>query len=110
MGEQKKAKVRLAVDIGGTFVDAIELDQTNSLRYITLTYHRRLPPTDAAYAPSVSNDLFIWNTGTNYIEEIHTTDDGNGLTETVKARVKAPYSTSTNYFIAVRVWLLTTGP
>jgi hypothetical protein len=89
---------------------AIELDPTNSLPYITLTYHRRLPPTDAAYAPSVSNDLFIWNTGTNYIEEIQTTDDGNRLTETVKARVKAPYSTSTNYFIAVRVWLLTTGP
>ena len=28
MGEQAKSKVRLAVDIGGTFVDAIELDQT----------------------------------------------------------------------------------
>lgn len=91
-------------------VTAIELNPTNSLNYITLTYHRRLPPTDTGYAVYVSNDLLTWNTGTNYVGEIQTTDDGNGLTETVKARLKETYPPATNTFITVRVWLLTTGP
>jgi hypothetical protein len=89
---------------------AIELNPNDGRSHLTLTYHRRLPPTDAAYAVYVSNDLVTWNTGTNYVEEIQATDDGNSLTETVKARIKAPYPGATNTFATVRVWLLATGP
>ena len=89
---------------------AMSIETTNSLKYFTLTYHRRLPPTDTSYVVSVSNDLLTWNTGTNYVEEIQTTDDGNGLTETVKARLIEPFPTADHQFVTVRVRLLTTGP
>jgi hypothetical protein len=56
----------------------------------------------------VSNDLVTWHTGTNYVQEIQATDDGNGLTETVKARLTVPFSTSTNQFVTVKVWLRVT--
>ncbi len=82
----------------------------DNLQHLTLTYHRRFPPTDVAYAVYVSNDLLTWNTGTDYVEELQVTDDGNGLTQTVKARLVAPVSTASNQFATVRVWLLTTKP
>ena len=88
----------------------MSIETTNSLKYFTLTYHRRLPPTDTSYVVSVSNDLLTWNTGTNYVEEIQTTDDGNGLTETVKARLIEAFPTADHQFVTVRVRLLTTGP
>ena len=86
------------------------LNPADDQRYFTLTYHRRLPPTDTAYAVYVSNDLVSWQTGTNYVQEVQTTDDGNALTETVTARVVAPFSPATSQFVTVRVWLLTTKP
>ena len=91
-------------------VGALVLNPADDQRYFTLTYHRRLPPTDTAYAVYVSNDLVSWQTGTNYVQEVQTTDDGNALTETVTARVVAPFSPATSQFVTVRVWLLTTKP
>jgi len=89
---------------------SIQTDPTDGLPHVVLTYHRRLNPTDVAYAACVSNDLLLWNTGDDYIEELQATDDGNGISETVTARVKAPLSDSGNLFITVRVWLLATEP
>ena len=91
-------------------VAALELDPNDGLQHFILIYHRRYPPTDVAYAVYVSNDLFNWQTGPEYVEELQTADDGNGLTETVTARVIAPFSLTTNQFVTVRVWLLTTTP
>jgi hypothetical protein len=91
-------------------VAAFELNPADGQPHFTLTYHRRLPPTDVAYAVSVSDDLVTWQTGPNYVEELQTTDDGNGLTETVKARIIAPVSATTNQFVTVRCWLLATKP
>jgi hypothetical protein len=91
-------------------VAAFELHPADGQPHFTLTYHRRLPPTDVAYAVSVSDDLVTWQTGPNYVEELQTTDDGNGLTETVKARIIAPVSATTNQFVTVRCWLLATKP
>jgi hypothetical protein len=89
---------------------AIELDPSDGQNHITVTYPRRLSPSDAAYAVYVSHSLPTWNTGTNYVQELQVVDDGNGLTETVKAQVVAPYTAFTNHFINLRVWLQTTGP
>jgi hypothetical protein len=83
---------------------------TNNLKYLTLTYHRRIQPTDAEYVVSVSNDLLTWNMGPSYVQEISATDDGNSLTETVIARLTAPFPTLTKQFVTVRVRLLATGP
>jgi hypothetical protein len=58
-----------------------------------------------AYGVFVSDDLITWNTGTNYVQELSSTDDGNGLTETVTAQLVAPVSTSANIFTTIQVWL-----
>jgi hypothetical protein len=90
---------------------AIELNPADSKNHITITYQRRIAPTDAAYEVRVSNDLRTWNSGPAYVEELQATDDGNNLTETVKARVVAPWPAVGNaQFITIRVWLKTTGP
>ncbi len=90
---------------------AIELDSTNGVSHITLTYPRRLPPTDAAYEVVVSDDLVTWNSGTNFVTEMLVTDDGNNTTETVKAQLVAPWPNPTrSQFLTVRVRLLATGP
>lgn len=73
-------------------------------------YPRRVQPTDAGYAVYVSNDLKTWNTGPDYVRELSAVADTNGITETVTAEVTAPYSQSTNQYVTVRVWLMTTGP
>ena len=97
-------------DTNAPLVTAIELNPADGKNHITFTYHRRLQPTDVAYAPYVSNDLVTWNTGTNYIEEISAIADPNQITETVKSRVVAPYTPTTIQFVTVRVWLLVTKP
>jgi hypothetical protein len=89
---------------------ALELDPGDGKYHITLTYQRRLAPTDVAYAAVVSTNIFNWQTGTNLVQEISAIPDGNDLTETVKARVVAPWPTNVNQFVTIRVWLLSTGP
>ena len=89
---------------------SIELDLTHQPQYVLLTYLRRIEPTDVNYDVAVSSDLVTWHTGTNYVEELQATPDGNNLTETVKARLVAPVAISTNQFVTVRVWLRATGP
>ncbi len=59
---------------------------------------------------AVSSDLVTWQTGTNYVEELGAVPDPNNVTETVTARLVAPFSLSTNQYVTVRVWLRTTGP
>jgi Concanavalin A-like lectin/glucanases superfamily/Calx-beta domain len=99
-----------SAETNSPLVTTIELNPDDGKNHITLTYQRRLPPTDTAYAIYLSDDLHTWNTGTNYVEELQATDDGNGLSETVKARLRAPYPPSTNLFFTIRIRLLTTGP
>ncbi len=99
-----------SVETNSPLITAIELNPADNLNHIALTYQRRLEPTDVQYEVRVTNDLRVWNSGTNHVEEIEAIDDGNGLTETVKARLVSPWSTSTNQFITIRVWLRSTGP
>jgi len=89
---------------------SVETNLVDGLKHINLTYQRRVEPSDTGYEVAVSNDLVHWNSGPGYIEELQATDDGNNLTETVKARLVAPYPANTNQFVTVRVWLRVTGP
>ena len=88
----------------------LEVNPGDSLNHITLTYTRRIAPTDAAYEVALSTNLLTWQTGTNVVQEISTMPDGNNLTETVKAQLVAPWPTGVRQFVTVRVWLLSTGP
>jgi hypothetical protein len=87
--------------------------ETNALTgefHLTFTYTRRLAPTDTVYAAAVSSELVIWQTDALAVEELSATDDGNNLTETVKARVVTPLAGHSPQFVTVRVWLQSTGP
>ncbi|NOS68533.1 MAG: PKD domain-containing protein [Verrucomicrobia bacterium] len=94
---------------GAPLVSVIESNPTNGT-HITFTYTRRIEPTDVSYQAVVSDDLLTWHSGTNYVQEISVTDDGNNLTETVFSQVVAPWPNGTSQFITVRVWLRATGP
>ncbi|MDQ6633095.1 MAG: hypothetical protein M3Y82_15300, partial [Verrucomicrobiota bacterium] len=91
-----------STETSSVITTAIEFNPVDGQYHITFIYQRLIPPVDVRYAVYVSNDLFTWNTGINYIEELQVTNDGNGLTETVKARVKAPYTLLNNQFITIR--------
>ncbi|HMP83803.1 MAG TPA: Calx-beta domain-containing protein, partial [Verrucomicrobiota bacterium] len=99
-----------SIETNALLQTSIELDENTGLRHITLTYQRRIEPTDVAYAAAVSTNLLDWQTGSNAIEEISATADPNGLTETVKARVLSPWPSNVPQFVTVRVWLRSTGP
>ena len=85
-------------------VVAIEMDPGDNQNHITVTYQRRIQPTDVLYALYISNDLLTWRTGTEYVEELQVTPDPNGFTETVRARIVAPYMLTTNQFLTISVW------
>ena len=87
------------------FQYGFEVNTNDGLAHFTLTYTRLLPPRVVAYGVFVSSDLLTWNTGTNVVQELYATNNGDGLTETVKAQVLAPVSRTNNFFTTIRVWL-----
>ncbi len=87
------------------FQYGFEVNTNDGLAHFTLTYTRLLPPRVVAYGVFVSADLLTWNTGTNVVQELYATNNGDGLTETVKAQVLAPVSHTNNFFTTIRVWL-----
>jgi hypothetical protein len=91
-------------DTGRFLTTSLEPDTSTGETHIHLTFQRRMPPTDVDYAVWASQDLWTWNTGEEHVEELEVTDDGNGLTETVRARLTTPLSTSVSQFISIRVW------
>jgi hypothetical protein len=100
-----------ATETNAPLTTALVPDPATGSNHITLTYQRRLQPNDVACEVIVSEDLRTWHSGTNYVEELQVVDDGNGLTETVQARLAAPWPNLTNsQFLSVRVWLLATRP
>ena len=82
-----------------------ETDTNDNRLHLTLTYSRILPPRVVQYGVYVSTDLLNWFTGTNYVEDFFTTNNPDGLTQTVKTRALMPFPSPTNLFMNIRVWL-----
>jgi hypothetical protein len=99
-----------AQETNSPVVMSLETDPGDTKTYLSILYPRRLEPTDTSYEVSVSTDLVTWHAGSNYVREVSATDDGNFLTETVKARLTAPVSPGTNQFATVKIWLRVTKP
>jgi hypothetical protein len=85
-------------------------DEDTGTMHVVITYTRRLEATDTGYAVVVSSDLATWQADAAAVEEVSAVDDQNGLTETVTARVLAPFPGLSPQFVTVRVWLRATGP
>ena len=90
-------------DVNPAFQYGFEVSTNDNKKHFTLTYTRRLPPTDVAYGVYVSTNLLAWNTGTNFIEEFFRSNNVNGITETVKARAVKPFPAATNLFMRINV-------
>jgi hypothetical protein len=82
---------------------AAVVDPNDGKTYLTLTYTRRLPPRDVTYHVETSTDLATWSESAADIAELSSIDDGNGLTETVKARAKAAVTPGLQCFLRLRV-------
>ena len=54
--------------------------------YLTLTYTKVIANTDISYVPQVSGDLATWNAGANYVATVSTTNNPDGVTQTVVVR------------------------
>ena len=90
-------------DATPTEVCTYVLDPTDGKVYLTLQFRRRLPPRDITYHVETSTDFQNWAEGLPVIQEFSAIDDGNGLTETVKARATAPVAPGVSRFIRLRV-------
>ena len=55
------------------------------------------------YLPQVSGDLVSWNSGTNYIAPVSTTNNPDGMTQTVVVRDLTPLFTNGRRFIRLSV-------
>ena len=75
----------------------------NGSTYLSLTYTKFIANTDIAYLPQVSGDLVAWNSGTNYLATVSTTNNPDGLTQTVVVRDLTPLSTNGRRFIRLSV-------
>jgi hypothetical protein len=87
----------------------VAFNPVDGLDHVTLTYERRMEPTDVRYEVRVSDDLITWHAGSSYVEEVQAITT-NGITETVTARLLAPWPSGADQFITIRVWLPSTGP
>ena len=60
-------------------------------------------PRDIDYVLEVSPDLASWNSGGAVAQEINASDDGNGITETVRLRVLSDVTQPGGRFVRLRV-------
>jgi hypothetical protein len=72
-------------------------------RIFQITYRRLKAPRDIDYTIEVSADLATWNSGTGFTQELAASDDGNGVTETVRVKVIAPLDQPSQRFARLRV-------
>ncbi len=71
---------------------------------VELRLKRNKNARDAAVDIEVSGDLNVWTNGASCVKIVGVTDDGNGVTETVRASVRAPVSERRQGFIRMRAW------
>ncbi len=86
-------------------VAIVQVDPNNGNSYLTLNFHRRLPPLDITYHAEFSTDLLVWSENPSVIGLSTPVSDGNGITESVRARAVVPVGQATCQFIRLRVTL-----
>ena len=59
---------------------------TNGSQYLTLTYTQVIAAKDIIYTPQVSGDLATWSAGAGNVVIVSTTNNADGVTQTVVAR------------------------
>lgn len=97
-----------ATDTGPDLAGAIEQVGTlgNGQASYVVRFHRRIAAVDLSYELEVSTDLNAWQSGPNYSRFLlPPTNDGNGVTETVRAQVFGPLTLPSQRFVRLKVTL-----
>ena len=71
--------------------------------YQTLTFTKVIANTDITYVPQVSPDLVTWNSGASYVATVGTTNNADGVTQTVVVRDLTPITGEAQRFIRLAV-------
>ncbi len=72
-------------------------------RYLTLTYTKVLSATDITYTAEVSGDLQTWASGASNLTAVSSTNNSDGITQTVVVRDNTPASGANKRFIHLKV-------
>jgi hypothetical protein len=75
--------------------------------HLTLTYNRLIAAADVTYQPEVSADLVTWNAGASFLTTVSTTDNGDGITQTVLVSDNTLINGTTKRFMRLKVILNT---
>ena len=79
-----------------------QVNPADSLRYLMLSYPRRIGAMDLSYAVEISDDL-TWPSPTGTTELVSVVADPGGVTETVSVRIKPSVDTAARKFVRIRV-------
>ena len=88
---------------GSPFTPFTEVDPADGKPYLTIIFHRRKTPTDITYHLESCTDLTVWQEGPAFAQELSATDDGNGLTESVKVRALPSLNDTPRLYLHVRI-------
>ncbi len=73
-----------AANVAG--LPTLTLSIISGAQYLTLTYTQAKAAADITYLPQVSGDLATWNGGASYTTVVSTTNNADGVTQTVVVR------------------------
>ena len=80
-----------------------QVENVSGTDALVVTHKRRKTPRDIDYVLEISPDLTSWSSGGAVAQELNTSDDGNGITETVRLRVLADVTQPGGRFVRLRV-------
>lgn len=75
----------------------------DGLKYLQVSYPRRIGAVDVAYTVEVSDDLALWTSPGTSFETVGTVPAGDGITETVTVRVLPAMSSTAKKFVRLKV-------
>lgn len=79
------------------------LSTVSGAQYLTLTYTQVKAAADITYVPQVSGDLATWNSGASYTTLVSTTNNADGVTQTVVVRDLTAATAANQRFIRLQV-------
>lgn len=74
----------------------------SGVKYMTLTYTKPIVSSDITYAVQVSSDRTTWFSGSNYTATVSTTNNPDGVTQTVIVRDKTSIASQARRFMRLQ--------
>ena len=75
----------------------------DGLKYLQVSYPRRIGALDLVYTVEISDDLITWPAPGSSTEPVSITTNADGITETVTVRVLPAISSAVKKFVRIKV-------